>query len=298
MKTEFTDVSDTQKTLTIEIPRDIVDAEINRVARGYSRQARIPGFRPGKVPATLVKQRFKDQILHDVMHGLIPRAVEEALQERGIEPVDTPNVKDVDIREGQPLKFTAAFETVPPFDPGDYSTLTLRNPDSAGADESVESATWAFSIFGSVVFLGGWEFPFGSEWGWGWQLFLTLAKSLLLNRARKIAIDLTVIDSVPPSATVAEARTNVGCAPYSAATRRSRRSTCATCAVGAPMSVSTPSRRSPSDSTNCTGSRASCGTVKGATCRPSMKKDSRPLTKTMPTPSITRPSAFRATMVP
>ena len=126
MKTEFTDVSETQKTLTIEIPSDVVDAEINRVAKGYTKQARIPGFRPGKVPATIVKQRFKDQILHDVMHGLIPRAVEEALQERGIEPVDTPNIKDVALEEGQPLKFTAAIETVPPFDPGDLSTISLQ----------------------------------------------------------------------------------------------------------------------------------------------------------------------------
>ena len=108
MKTEFTDVSETQKTITIEIPSDVVDAEINKVARDYSRQARIPGFRPGKVPATVVKQRFRDQILHDVSHTLIPKAVDEALQERGIEAVDTPNIKDVDLREGQPLKFTAA----------------------------------------------------------------------------------------------------------------------------------------------------------------------------------------------
>ncbi len=77
------------------------------------------------MPASVVKQRFRDQIHHDVMHGLIPRAVEEALQERGIEPVDTPNIKDVALREGQPLTFTAAIETVPPFDPGDLSTISL-----------------------------------------------------------------------------------------------------------------------------------------------------------------------------
>ncbi len=127
MKTEFTDVNETQKTLTIEIPSDVVDAEINRIAKGYTKQAKIPGFRPGKVPATIVKQRFRDQILHDVMHGLIPRAVEEALQERGIEPVDTPNIKDVALEEGQPLTFTAAIETVPPFDPGDLSSITLQD---------------------------------------------------------------------------------------------------------------------------------------------------------------------------
>ena len=50
MKTEFTDISETQKTISIEIPTEIVDAEIDRVARGYTKQARLPGFRPGKVP--------------------------------------------------------------------------------------------------------------------------------------------------------------------------------------------------------------------------------------------------------
>jgi trigger factor len=138
MKTEFTDVSATQKTITIEIPVDIVDAEINRVAKGYTKQARIPGFRPGKVPTNLVKQRFKEQILHDVAHGLIPRAVDEALQERGIEPVDTPNIRDVALEEGQPLKFTAAIETVPPFDIGDLSTIAATRHSTEVTDETVE----------------------------------------------------------------------------------------------------------------------------------------------------------------
>ena len=137
MKTEFTDVSATKKTLTIEIPSDVVDAEINRVAQGYTKQARIPGFRPGKVPATLVKQRFRDQILHDVMHGLIPRAVDEALQERGIEPVDTPDIADVALEEGRPLTFTAAIETVPAFDPGDLSSITLRRTPVTVTEDAI-----------------------------------------------------------------------------------------------------------------------------------------------------------------
>jgi trigger factor len=139
MKTEFTDVSETRKTVTIEIESAVVDAEIDRIAKGY-KQARVPGFRPGKVPATIIKRRFRDEILHEVMHGLIPRAVEEALQERGIEPIDTPNVRDVALEEGQPLRFTAAIETVPPFDPGDLSALTATRTRVAITEESVDQA--------------------------------------------------------------------------------------------------------------------------------------------------------------
>jgi trigger factor len=142
MKAEFIDVSDTKKNLVVEIPSTIVDAEIDKVSRDYSRAARIPGFRPGKVPAKVVRQRFRDQILHDVAHGLIPRAVDEALRERGVEPVDTPDIQDVVVEEGQPLKFTATFETVPPIDPGDYSGITLHkksvNIDETAVDAALE----------------------------------------------------------------------------------------------------------------------------------------------------------------
>jgi len=138
MKTEFTDLSETRKTLTVEIPTDVVDAEIDRIARDYTKRARLPGFRPGKIPPRVVKQRFRDEILHDLMHGLIPRAVEEALQARGIEPVDTPNIRDVEVAAGHPLKFTAAFETVPPFDPGDLASITLRRPSGAVGDGAVD----------------------------------------------------------------------------------------------------------------------------------------------------------------
>ena len=137
MKTEFTDVSETQKTVTIEIDSAVVDAEIDRVAQGF-KKVKVPGFRPGKVPATIIKRRFRDQILHEVMHGLIPRAVDEALQERGIEPIDTPNVRDVALEEGQPLRFTAAIETIPAFDPGDLSTITGTRAHVAVTEDAIE----------------------------------------------------------------------------------------------------------------------------------------------------------------
>src|SRR6058998_4218851 len=126
MKTELLDINETRKNLRVEIPHDIVNAEIDRIARDYSRKARVPGFRPGKTPSRVIKQRYKDQILHDVAHDLIPRAVDDALREKGLEAVDTPDVRDVTIEQGQPLTFTASFDTLPSFDPGDLSTIRFR----------------------------------------------------------------------------------------------------------------------------------------------------------------------------
>jgi trigger factor len=140
MKTEFADVNATRKTVRVEIPTDVVDTEIERVARDYSRKARVPGFRPGKTPPRVIKQRYKDQILHDVAHDLIPRAVDDALRENGLEPVDTPDVRDVIINEGQPLTFTASFDTVPAFEPGDLAAISFRRASSAINDEAFQSA--------------------------------------------------------------------------------------------------------------------------------------------------------------
>ena len=128
MKAELTDVSETRKHLTFEVPPDIVDAEIERVARTYGRSAKVPGFRPGKVPAQVIKQRYRDQIPHDVAHDLIPRLVSDALAQRGLDPVATPDIRDVVLDPGQPLTFVADFETLPPIDPGEYTGLTVRKP--------------------------------------------------------------------------------------------------------------------------------------------------------------------------
>ena len=142
MKAEFVDVSETRKRLHIEIPGDVVNAEIDRVTARVGRSARVPGFRPGKVPTKVVWQRYKDDILHDVAHHLVPHALEDALRERDVAPVDTPDVRDVVVEAGQPLTFTATFDSVPAFDPGEYRGIALGKKavvvDEANVDGMLE----------------------------------------------------------------------------------------------------------------------------------------------------------------
>ena len=140
MKTEFTDVSESRKELAVEIPTAAVEKAIDRLSKQYGRSAKVPGFRPGKVPAKLVRTRFREQILREVAQDLIPQAIDEALEERGVEPVATPEIRDVEVDEGKPLTFTAAFETVPPVDPGNYDGFTLRRPPVSIADDAVDTA--------------------------------------------------------------------------------------------------------------------------------------------------------------
>lgn len=140
MKTELVDVSETRKNLVVEIPSEKVDAEISRVTARYGKAAKLPGFRPGKVPAKVVKQRFKGQILQDAAEHLVGHAVDDALAELGVQPVDTPELQNLVINEGAPLTFTASFDVVPPFDPGDLSTIEVRRQPVTVDEEAVSAA--------------------------------------------------------------------------------------------------------------------------------------------------------------
>ena len=142
MKTEVTDVSPCRKAMAVEIPADRVDRAIDRLSNRYRRTMKLQGFRPGKVPAKVIRTRFKDQILREVAEDLVRTAVDEAIDNEQIQPIATPEIRDVDVDEGKPLTFTALFETLPPIDPGDYTAFTLRQSpvsvDANAVDQAIE----------------------------------------------------------------------------------------------------------------------------------------------------------------
>ena len=140
MKVNLKDLSETRKSLAVEVPSEQVDNEIARLSQDYRRTLKIPGFRPGKAPVRLVRARLHDQILHEVAQALIPRAVDEALRDHDLQPIASPTISDVKTEEGQPLTFTALFEVLPPVEPGEYKGLTLRRPPIQVTDESVTEA--------------------------------------------------------------------------------------------------------------------------------------------------------------
>lgn len=140
MKSELVDVNETRRDLTIEVPSEVVDEAIGHAAAKLGKQARIPGFRPGKVPTTVIRQRFKPQIMQDVAEHLIAKAVGDALSEKGVEPIDTPDIKDLVLEEGKPLTFKASFDVVPSFDPGDLSTIEATEPSRAIEEDAVNQS--------------------------------------------------------------------------------------------------------------------------------------------------------------
>ena len=78
MKSEIVDVNETRRDLTIEVPSTIVDEAISHAAAKLGRSAKIPGFRPGKVPANVIRQRFKPQIMQDVAEHLVSKEIGRA----------------------------------------------------------------------------------------------------------------------------------------------------------------------------------------------------------------------------
>ncbi|HEY2380921.1 MAG TPA: trigger factor [Terriglobia bacterium] len=141
MKADLTDLSQCQKNIDIEIPSEVVDAEIMHIAQGIARKARVPGFRPGKAPIGVVKTRFRDEILSEMMQHLMPKYFGDAIEEHKLDVIHaTPQFELVDYASGKPLRFKAVFEVYPQFDITNYEGIPVEEPSSAVEDSEVEDS--------------------------------------------------------------------------------------------------------------------------------------------------------------
>jgi trigger factor len=124
MLVEFKDVSSVRKFVGVEVPADAVGREVERVAKEYAHHARIPGFRKGKLPLPVVRRRFESEIRSEVLERLLPVYFREAIEEKGLEAVGSPELKRVDdLVEGTPLRFDAEFEVRPVVEIAEYKGL-------------------------------------------------------------------------------------------------------------------------------------------------------------------------------
>jgi trigger factor len=117
-----------RRELDLEIPAEEVSKAMERVAKDFAKIARVPGFRPGKAPVSLIRRRFADDIKGEVLQDLVPKKVGAAVSEQKLTPVSQPQVEKLDFAEGKPLKFTAVFEVLPEFTVGNYKGLQIEMP--------------------------------------------------------------------------------------------------------------------------------------------------------------------------
>jgi trigger factor len=129
-----------RRELELEIPAETVQKAVERVAREFARVARVPGFRPGKAPVTLIRRRFAEDIKSEVLQSLVPEQIERAVTEKKMVPVTRPEVDKVDFAEAGPVKFRATFEVLPDFELSAYKDLEVEVDDLKIEDSDVDKA--------------------------------------------------------------------------------------------------------------------------------------------------------------
>ena len=129
-----------KKELVIEIPLDVVQREADSVAGQFAKRARIPGFRPGHAPTSLVRQHFRDDIRSEVAQTLIPRFFQTAVKEQKWEIVGQPRFEDLKFEDDQPLTCKATFEIYPDFELQPYKELEVEEEQAAVTDADVDKA--------------------------------------------------------------------------------------------------------------------------------------------------------------
>ena len=138
MKVDYVEETSVRKALTFEIDVETVNGEIDTRAREYSRRAKIPGFRPGKIPMRVIKERFRQQVLDDVAEKIVNKVVFEEIEGRGLKPIASPQIADLKVEEGAPMTFRAVFETLPLIDPPEYKGLEAKARHAAVSDEDID----------------------------------------------------------------------------------------------------------------------------------------------------------------
>ena len=129
-----------KREISVEIPADEVARETETIVQKYQKVARLPGFRTGHVPASIIKQRFKEDLKSDVVEALVPRYFRKEAEKLGLIPVSQPQVTDLHIHDGEPLRFKAKFEIMPEIVVEGYKELRADHPEIVVKDEEVEDA--------------------------------------------------------------------------------------------------------------------------------------------------------------
>jgi len=140
VKTTVEKLSPTRTKLTISVTPDELKPSIDHAYSHIAESVNIPGFRKGKVPATVVRQRFADEIKSDLVEALVPRYFREETKKQNMMPVSQPRVTDLHLHDGEPLKFTAEFEILPDFKVAAYDDITPETIDTSVSEEDVERA--------------------------------------------------------------------------------------------------------------------------------------------------------------
>jgi trigger factor len=140
IKDSTTKESTTKREIEVEVPVEDVNRQTESLIQKYQRVARIPGFRRGHVPASIIRQRFSEEIKTDMVEALIPQFFRREAERLSLHPVSQPMVTDLHLHDGEPLRFKAAFEVLPEIKLEGYKELRAEKPEIAVSEADVEQA--------------------------------------------------------------------------------------------------------------------------------------------------------------
>ncbi|MGH9512957.1 MAG: trigger factor [Terriglobales bacterium] len=132
--------SSTKREIEIEISAEEVARETETLIGKYQKVARIPGFRKGHVPVSVIRQRFSRDIQNDVVDALIPKFFRKETTKLGLVPVSQPRVTDLHLHDNEPLRFKASFEVMPEIKVENYKDLRAEKPEISVSSEEVEQS--------------------------------------------------------------------------------------------------------------------------------------------------------------
>jgi len=132
--------SNTKREIQVEIPVEEVNRETDTLIQKYQKLARLPGFRRGHVPASIIRQRFSEDIKTEVVDALVPRYFRREADKQGLIPVSQPRVTDLHIHEGEPLRFKASFDVLPEIKVEGYKELRAEKHEIVVTEQEVEEA--------------------------------------------------------------------------------------------------------------------------------------------------------------
>src|SRR5271163_566342 len=127
------------REIEVEVAADEVSKSFKKVVKRYQKLARIPGFRAGKVPESLIRSKFAKEVRQEVLESLVSERFRKAIDEQKLRPISEPQLLDMHLFDGQPLKFKAAFEVAPEIDITGYESVHVSRPDAALTSEEFDA---------------------------------------------------------------------------------------------------------------------------------------------------------------
>ena len=132
-----------ERKLTIQVPPERVNDEVDNRLKSLAKRVRLDGFRPGKVPLKVVRQRYGSGVYQEVLGEVLQQSYREAVQQEGLEPAGNPSIEPKNVEEGQPIEFVASFQVFPEVEVADFTGVEIERPiaeiDDADIDRVIES---------------------------------------------------------------------------------------------------------------------------------------------------------------